>query len=92
VAQDPEGKPVTETVVGTSDSQDAPGKLTSSKLAQKLGLRTGDLLDRAVSSGHLELRDGKHVLTAKGNNAGIEHISKSRFGPYFLWPEAFHPG
>ncbi len=67
------------------------GKLTSSKLAQKLGLRTAELLDRAVASGHLELKDGKHGLTAKGDAAGLEHVAKSRFGPYFLWPDAFHP-
>jgi hypothetical protein len=83
------------TAPGAAQDQDGPepgsGKLTSSKLAQKLGLRTAELLDRAVASGHLMLRDGKHGLTAKGEAAGLEHVAKSRFGPYFLWPEGFHP-
>lgn len=86
-----EGKPAQEPSGGQTDDPDTAGKLTSSKLAQKLGMRTPELLDRATASGYLELQDGKHALTPKGDQAGIEHVAKSRFGPYFLWPEAFHP-
>ncbi len=67
------------------------GKLSSSKLAQKLGMRTGELLDRFVGAGYLALDDGKHRLTAKGSEAGCEYVAKSRFGPYFLWPETLRP-
>ncbi len=28
-----------------------------------------------------------HALTAKGEQAGVEFVAKSRFGPYFLWPQ-----
>ena len=69
----------------------AGGKLSSSKLAQKLGVRTGELLDQFVASGHLSMEDGKHQLTPKGSAAGCEYVAKSRFGPYFLWPESLKP-
>jgi hypothetical protein len=45
------------------------------------------VLERAATAGYIEaLGDGKYGPTAKGEQAGIEHIVKSRFGPYFLWP------
>ena len=71
------------------DTQHSSEKLSSSKFGLKLGLKVPDLLARAVISGHVELLDGKHVLLPKGEQAGIEFIAKSRFGPYFLWPEDF---
>jgi phosphatidylserine/phosphatidylglycerophosphate/cardiolipin synthase-like enzyme len=63
-------------------------KLTSSKLAKKLGMKTGDLLDQFAASGFLELRDGKHYLTEKGKETGGEFKMSKKFGPYFLWPES----
>ena len=85
VASEPEAQPVAEARDQADDSRG--DKLTSSKLAQKIGVKTSELLDQATSIGYLELRDGKHVLTPKGTAAGVEHVAKSRFGPYFLWPE-----
>ena len=41
-------------------------KLTSSKLAQKLGIKTSELIERLVEHGLLELREGKPFITAKG--------------------------
>lgn len=64
-------------------------KLTSSKLAQKLGIKTQELLDRLAQSGHLEVRDGKNFITAKGKEAGGEFRMSPKHGPYFLWPEGF---
>jgi phosphatidylserine/phosphatidylglycerophosphate/cardiolipin synthase-like enzyme len=64
-------------------------KLSSSKVAQKLGMKTAEFLEKASSSGLLKLRDGKHYLTQKGKDAGGEFRTSSRFGPYFLWPEGF---
>lgn len=63
-------------------------KLTSSKLAKKLGMKTGDLLDQFAASGFLEVRDGKHFLTEKGKETGGEFRMSPKFGPYFLWPES----
>ena len=65
-------------------------KLTTSKLGQKLGLKTAEVLERAVAAGFVEaLADGKFSLATKGEKSGIEYIAKSRFGPYFLWPVDF---
>lgn len=46
--------------------------------------RTTEQVDLAITS-------DKHVLTAKDDKAGVEFVAKGRFGPYFLWPEDFHP-
>lgn len=73
------------------DGDETPSKLTSSKLAQRLGLKTHELMDKLVASGHLEARDGKHFITAKGKEAGGEFRMSPKFGPYFLWPETFAP-
>lgn len=75
---------------GKADSEEAADKtekLTTSKVAQKIGIRTADLLDRLVTGGLLELRDGKHYITGKGKEAGGEFRMSPKFGPYFLWPE-----
>ena len=80
----------TETLGNASDDATA-GKLSSSKLAQKLGIKTAELLDRFTAAGYLTIEDGKHQLTAKGSGAGCEYVAKSRFGPYFLWPESLRP-
>ncbi|MCZ4316201.1 phospholipase D family protein [Comamonadaceae bacterium G21597-S1] len=63
------------------------GKLSSSKFAQKQGWKTAQFLERAVVSGYLALEGDRHVLTAKGQQAGVEFVTRSRFGPYFVWPE-----
>lgn len=72
-----------------SECEESADKLTSSKLAQKLGLKTPEFMDRLVETGYLELRDNKHFLTATGKQAGGEFRMGSKFGPYFLWPEGF---
>lgn len=74
-----------------SGEESAAGKLSSSKLAQKLGIKTAELLDRCTAAGYLTLVDGKHQLTAKGSDSGCEFVARSRFGPYFLWPESLRP-
>jgi len=68
---------------GTSSS-----KLTSSKLASKLKLKTPELLEKLLSSGYIEEENEKQTLTAKGITAGGE-AKKGRFGAYFIWPENF---
>lgn len=85
--------PITSgTNADASDEAEAAGdKLPSGKLAQKLGMKTQDLLQRATERGYLVLNADKHVLTPKGEKAGVEFVAKGRFGPYFLWPQEFHP-
>jgi phosphatidylserine/phosphatidylglycerophosphate/cardiolipin synthase-like enzyme len=77
-----------QSMAASSDAeQESGGKVTTSRLARKLGLKTGEVLDRAAGLGYIQAQGEQHVLTPKGQHAGVEFISKSRFGPYFLWPE-----
>jgi phosphatidylserine/phosphatidylglycerophosphate/cardiolipin synthase-like enzyme len=73
-----------------TDSANAEDKLTSSKIGQKLGLKTAQFLERATEQGFLLLDGDKHTLSPKGEQVGVEFVAKSRFGPYFLWPQDFH--
>lgn len=72
-----------------SDGESQADKLTTSKIAQKFGLKTAQFLERATAQGYLALSGDKHALTPMGEQAGIEFVAKSRFGPYFLWPHSF---
>lgn len=65
-------------------------KITSSKLAQKLGMKTSELLEKLTESKDLEDREGKHYLTVKGKERGGEFHMGAKFGAYFLWPESFN--
>lgn len=75
----------TETAADPSPSP-SPGKLTTSKLAKALGVKTAELNERLIACGLLELRDGKTYITAAGKGAGGEFRMSPKFGPYFLWP------
>ena len=72
------------------DSAHAEDKLTSSKIGQKLGLKTVQFLDRATEEGFFLFDGEKHTLSPKGEQVGVEFVTKSRFGPYFLWPQDFY--
>ncbi len=74
-----------------ADGASADDKLTSSKMGQKLGLKTAQFPDRATEQGYLAFDGKKHLLSAKGEKAGVGFVAKSRFGPYFLWPQDFYP-
>ena len=64
-------------------------KITTSKLAQKLGMKTNVLLDKFISSGYIEIKEGKNYLTVKGKEAGGEFKMSQKYGPYFIWPANF---
>lgn len=70
------------------EADEVIGKITSSKLAQKFGIRTNELLEKMIVQGLLELREGKHYLTPKGKEAGGEFKMSPKYGPYFIWPES----
>ena len=58
---------------GNCETPEEYEKLTTSKLADKLGILVTALYDRLIGRGYLELRDGgKRCLTAKGKSAGGE--------------------
>lgn len=61
-------------------------KLTTSKLAKSIGLKTNELLDKLMTAGLLEDKDGKAYLTDKGKECGGEFKYSKRYGSYFLWP------
>lgn len=67
------------------------GKLSTSKLAAKLGVRTSDLLAKLVSEGYLETRNSSQYLTEKGKADGGEFRKSQKYGVYFLWPESLNP-
>lgn len=61
-------------------------KLSTSKVAKKLGFKTQELLDKLTADGCLEINGDSHLLTEKGKNIGGEAKSSKRFGDYFIWP------
>ncbi len=64
------------------------GKLSTSRLAKKLGLKTQELTNHLVSLGAIEISEGRKQITPLGRRLGGELRVSARFGPYFLWPEA----
>ncbi|UOO90758.1 phospholipase D family protein [Vitreoscilla massiliensis] len=60
-------------------------KLTTSKLATQLKLKTSELLDKLVQQGWLELKGDKHFITEAGKQNGGE-FRTGPHGAYFLWP------
>lgn len=64
-------------------------KVSTSKISQKYGMKTGDWMSKAVEYKLLTCEGEHHYLTPVAQQAGIEFVAKSRFGPYFLWPEDF---
>lgn len=74
-----------------SEGEESFDKLTSSRLAQKFGMKTNEFIEKLIASGYLEPRDDKHYLTAKGKAAGGEFRVSPKFGIYFLWPVNFRP-
>ncbi|MCO8042350.1 phospholipase D family protein [Acinetobacter bohemicus] len=78
--------PLAESEVRTEESS-GYSKLTTAKLAAKLGLKTPDLFENLVNQGYLNLTEnGKHFLTDAGKAMGGE-FRTGQFGIYFLWDE-----
>lgn len=78
-----------ERVSQDADSEDSPtGKLTTSKLAKKLGKSTDELTELLIEKGYLHKEGEKITLTKAGEDTGANHVTKGRFGAYFLWPES----
>lgn len=69
----------------TQETPSNYGKLTTAKLAAKLGIESAKLYDRLIGRGYLEVRNGdKRYLTTAGKTAGGEF--RMGKGPFFLWP------
>lgn len=61
-------------------------KLTTSKLANKLGITTKELTEKLTTCSYLENDGNDKKLTIEGSNIGGE-LKNGRHGKYFLWPE-----
>ena len=70
-------------VESSGESDTATANLPSGKFAQKLRMEAADLLSRTTAQGYLTLTDDKHVLTGKGESAGVEFVTKGRCCRYF---------
>ncbi len=79
-----------ESALETPINDSSIEKITTSKLAQKIGLKTPLLLERLVQNGYLRNEADKHYITPKGKEAGGEFRMSPRFGAYFLWPDSFN--
>lgn len=66
------------------EAEEEHDKLTTSKLAVKLKLKTDELLEKLVSLGFLERKGEKEYITQKGKEAGGE-FRANKHGGYFLW-------
>jgi phosphatidylserine/phosphatidylglycerophosphate/cardiolipin synthase-like enzyme len=70
--------------------EDSPGefnKLTTSKLARELGIKTGELMAKLEAKGLLQREGAQLKVTDAGRRAGGEFRVSKKFGPYFLWPK-----
>lgn len=82
---DKEGDVKAKQVKGKADNP--TGKLTSSKLAAKLKMKTPELIEKLVAEGYVEEKEGKQNLTQKGVSAGGE-AKTGKYGDFFIWPES----
>lgn len=69
-----------------SSAENMKAKLSSSKLARKLGLKTPEFLPKLAELGFLEAAGGIYFLTTRGNRIGGEAKRSKKFGDYFIWP------
>jgi len=62
-------------------------KLSTSRIAKALGMKTLDFTDKLLDRKYLEKDGEQYKLTAAGEQAGGEFRFSKKFGPYFLWPK-----
>lgn len=62
-------------------------RISTSKLAKVLGLKTADLNERFVTKGYVTPDGDRFKITAAGEQIGGEPKASQRFGPYIVWPE-----
>lgn len=78
-----------ETIIESDDksNNNFNDKLTTSKIANALKIKTSQLKVKLVDRGFLQEIDGKLKLTDSGKDAGGEYRFSKKFGPYFIWPK-----
>jgi phosphatidylserine/phosphatidylglycerophosphate/cardiolipin synthase-like enzyme len=71
----------------SEEPEQSTGKLPTSKMAQKLGLKTGVFVEKLTALGYVTIAADKPVITEMGKAAGGESRT-GRHGAYILWPES----
>ena len=74
-----------EVTVKPENPTQAHTKLTTYRLAKKLGIKSNTLEAILIEKGYLEDKQGRLFITKQGRQVGGE-FRTSRKGPYFLWP------
>lgn len=64
-----------------------PEKLTTSKLARKLGVQSTLLLNGLVGRGFIVLTNGRKQLTEVGRSVGGEEVTHRAKGRFIVWPQ-----
>ena len=77
---------ISSNIEDTVITEDNSEKLTTSKFAKKLGIKTTELFDKLIAAQYIEVKDGKQFITNKGKAAGGEFKMSPKYGPYFIWP------
>ena len=60
----------------SEEEQEGVGKLSTSRLARKLGLKTQELTDHLVHLGAIEISGGQKQITPLGRRLGEENASQ----------------
>lgn len=61
--------------------------LSTSALANKLDIKSGDLFDKLKKLGWIDRKNDKWTLTYLGKNKGGQTQNNPKFGEYIVWPE-----
>lgn len=69
------------------ESDESIDKLSTSKIASKLKLKTVEFIEKLINAGYLQEEEGKPRLTELGKSIGGEFKYSPKFGPYFIWPK-----
>lgn len=86
VEEEPEPENGVDSEPHSSPKKKRYDKLTTSKLAKELGIKSTDLYGRLVEVGYAT-RDGDLLkVTNAGKEAGGESRVSKKYGPYIIWP------
>jgi phosphatidylserine/phosphatidylglycerophosphate/cardiolipin synthase-like enzyme len=76
---------------GTKGDDRMFAKLSTSRLAKKLGLRSGLLVQQMLGRGFVKLKNGKPNLTDKGRAVGGEPMYSVENSHFIVWPRDLRP-
>ncbi len=70
-----------------ADSSGGYAKLTTSKLAKQLGIKTAELNERLLTKSLIRREGDEFKITDAGEKAGGETRYSKKYGAYLLWPK-----